>query len=61
MTILAKTIHPYLAPATTYYGPMPNSSVSVWIMGALPRIGYLFIYSSITAAKVDTLVSDLAK
>lgn len=61
MTTLAKTIHPYVAPATTYHGLMPNSSVSVWIMEALPGIGYLFIFSSITAAKVDTLVSDLAK
>ena len=61
MTTLAKTIHPSVAPATTYHGLMPNSSVSVWVMEALPGIGYLFIFSSITAAKVDTLVSDLAK
>ena len=61
MTTLAKAVHRHVAPATTYQGLMPNSTVSVWIMEALPGIGYLFTFSYITLAKMDTVVSDLAK
>jgi hypothetical protein len=61
MTALAKAIHRHVAPATTYQGLMPNSSVSIWMMEALPGNGYLFTFSKITVAKLDTTVVDLAK
>ncbi|KAG8421370.1 hypothetical protein J3459_007468 [Metarhizium acridum] len=58
---IAKSIHPYLTPTTTYHGSMPNSSVTVWVMDALPGIGFLFTVSSITPAKQDITITDLAK
>lgn len=61
MTALAKAVHRHVAPATTYQGLMPNSSVSIWMMETLPGIGYLFIFNSITMAKLDTTVIDLAR
>ena len=61
MTTLAKEVHRHVAPATAYQGLMPNSSVSIWIMEALPGTGYLFTYSSLTVAKMDQIVIDLAK
>lgn len=61
MTTLAKEIHPQLAPTTTYQGLMPNSSVSIWVMEALPGVGYLYTSSSITVAKQDTTVIDMAR
>lgn len=61
MTALAKAVHRHIAPATTYQGLMPNSSVSIWMMETLPGIGYLFIFNSITMAKLDTTVIDLAR
>lgn len=51
MVKLAKAIHHHVVPTTTYQGHMPNSSVNIWVMEALPGIGYLFTYSSITVAK----------
>lgn len=61
MTALAKAVHRHVAPATSYYGLMPDSSMSIWIMEALPGTGYLFTFSSITVAKLDTIVIDMAK
>ena len=61
MATLAKAIHRHIAPATTYQGLMPNTSVSIWIMEALPGIGYLFTYGSVTVAKQDATIIDLAK
>lgn len=61
MTALAKAIHRHVAPATTYHGLMPNTSVSIWVMEALPGVGYLFTFSSTTVAKQDALMIDLAK
>lgn len=61
MTTLAKAIHRHVAPATTYHGLMPNTSVSIWVMEALPGVGYLFTFSSTTVAKQDALTIDLAK
>ena len=61
MTALAKAVHRHVAPATTYQGLMPNSSVSIWMMEVLPGTGYLFIFNSITMAKLDTTVIDLAR
>jgi hypothetical protein len=58
---IAKTIHRHLAPTTTYHGSMPNSSVTVWLMEALPGTGYLFTVSSLTLAKQDAIITDLAK
>lgn len=43
MTALAKAVHRHVAPATTYQGLMPNSSVSIWIMEALPGTGRLYL------------------
>src|ERR1700722_15367985 len=51
MAKLAKKIHGRLAPTTTYYGLMPNSSVTVWVVEILSGIGYLFTVSRITVAK----------
>ncbi len=61
MTALAKAVHRHVAPATTYQGLMPNSSVSIWMMEALPGTGYLFTFSRITVGKLDTTITDLAK
>jgi len=61
MTALAKAVHRQVAPATTYQGLMPNSSESIWIVEALPGTGYLFTFSKMTIAKLDTTVTDLAK
>jgi len=61
MTALAKAVHRHVAPATTYQGLMPKSSVSIWMMEALPGTGYLFTFGRITVAKLDTTVIDLAK
>lgn len=61
MTTLAKAIHRHVAPSTTYHGLMPSSSVSIWVMEALPGVGYLFTYSSTTVAKQDTTVIDFAR
>jgi len=58
---LAKKIHRHLAPTTTYYGLMPNSSVTVWVMETLPGIGYLFTVSRITVDKQDATITDFAK
>jgi len=58
---LAKQVYGHLAPATTYHGLMPNSSVSVWLMEVIAGIGYLFIASTITTAKLDITVTDFAK
>jgi hypothetical protein len=60
-TKLAKQVHGHLAPATVYYGLMPNSSVSVWVMEIIVGVGYLFTASIITIAKLDIMVIDLAK
>lgn len=61
MTTLAKKIHGPIAPATMFLGLMPKSSVGIWIMEALPGVGYLFTYSDTTAAKQHTTVIDLAR
>lgn len=61
MVTLAKAVHRHIAPATTYQGLMPNSSVSIWVMEALPGTGYLFARSRITVAKQDATIIDLAK
>lgn len=61
MTALAKAVHRHVTPATTYQGLMPKSSVSIWMMEALPGTGYLFTIGRITVAKLDTTVIDLAK
>jgi len=60
-TKLAKQVHRHLAPATTYHGLMPDSSVSVWIMEIMAGVGYLVTASTITTAKLDTTVTDFAK
>jgi hypothetical protein len=60
-TKLAKKVHGHLAPATTYHGLMPNSSVSVWVMEIIAGVGYLFTASTITTAKLDITVTDFAK
>ncbi|KIW38196.1 hypothetical protein, variant [Exophiala oligosperma] len=60
-TKLAKQVHGHLAPATTYHGLMPNSSVSVWVMEFIAGVGYLFTASTITTAKLDITVTDFAK
>lgn len=61
VTTLAKEVYKHITPAIIYKGLMPNSSVSVWIIEALPGIRYLFTYSSLTVAKIDQIVIDLAK
>ena len=61
LSTLAKQIHGPLAPATTYHGLLPDSTVTVWIMEALPGTGYASIYSYIDTVKLDAAVSDLAK
>ncbi|KAL9103231.1 MAG: hypothetical protein Q9163_001718 [Psora crenata] len=61
MTALAKAVHRHIAPATTYQGLMPNSSVSIWMMEALPGLGYLFGGSSVTMDKLETTVIDFAR
>jgi len=58
--ILAKNIHSQLAPSTNYHGMMPNSSVSIWVMQALPGIGYLSALGQITDDKQSRTVMDLA-
>jgi hypothetical protein len=60
-TKLAKQVHRHLAPATTYHGLMPDSSVSVWVMEIIAGVGYMFTASTITAAKLDITVIDFAK
>jgi len=60
-TKLAKQVHGDLAPATTYHGLMPNSSVSVWVMELIAGVGYMFTASTITIAKLDITVTDFAK
>ncbi|CZR52122.1 uncharacterized protein PAC_01999 [Phialocephala subalpina] len=60
-TKLVKQVHGHLAPATTYHGLMPNSSVSVWIMEIIAGVGYMFTASTITTAKLDITVADFAK
>ncbi|KAL7919530.1 hypothetical protein ACQKWADRAFT_192465 [Trichoderma austrokoningii] len=60
-TKLAKQVHGHLAPATTYHGLMPDSSVSVWVMEIIAGVGYLFTESTITAAKLHVTVIDFAK
>jgi hypothetical protein len=60
-TKLAKQVHGRLAPATTYHGLMPNSSVSVWVMEIIAGVGYMFTASTITTAKLDITVTDFAK
>ena len=61
MTALGKADHRHLAPANNYLGLMPNSSVSIWTIEALPGTGYLFMFGSITTAKLDITVIDLAR
>lgn len=51
MTTLAKGIQRHIAPATLYQGLMPNRSVSIWIMEALPGVGQLSTVSDTTEAK----------
>ena len=61
MTTLAKETHGSLASTTTYQGTMPNSTVTIWVMEALPGVGYLFTHCNTTAAKRDVTVIDLAR
>ena len=61
MTTLAKETHGCLAPTTTYQGTMPNSTVTIWVMDALPGVGYLSTYCHTTAAKRDVIVVDMAR
>jgi hypothetical protein len=61
MTKLTKQVYYYLTPATTYYGLMSDSSVSVWAIEIITGIGYIFTASTITAAKLDITVIDFAK
>ena len=61
ITTLAKKIHGRTAPDTTYEGLMPDSMVSIWIMEALPGVGFLFTWENTTAAKQDGTVRDLAR
>ncbi len=61
MATLAKKIHPRLAPATTYHGCMPNSSVSIWEMEAMPGIGFLATLEALTTAKQELIIIDFAK
>lgn len=58
---LAKTTHRHLAPTTTYHGFMQKSSVTVWQMEALPGTGYLFTISSLTPAKQEATITDMAR
>ena len=59
-TKLVKQVRGHLAPATIYHGLMLNS-LSVWVMEVIAGIGYLFIASIITIAKLDIIVIDFAK
>ena len=61
MTTLAKQTHGLLAPTTTYEGTMTNSTITVWVMEALPGVGYLCTYTNTTVAKQDVIVIDLAR
>ena len=61
MSTLAKAIHRHIAPDTAYYGLMPNSSVSIWVMETLLGVGYLVTYYSTTLAKQDRIMVDMAK
>ena len=60
-TTLAKDTYGHLGPTTTYEGTMPNSTVTIWIMDALPGVGYLSTYRYTTAAKQDVTVIDMAR
>lgn len=57
----AKKIHGSLAPATTYHGLMDKSSVTVWLMEALPGTGYLFTVGSLTPAKQEATMTGMAR
>ena len=61
MTTLAKETHGPLAPTTTYQSTMPNSTVTIWVMEALPGVGYLSTYFHTTAPKRDVIVIDMAR
>lgn len=61
MRALAKEFNRHIAPAITCEDLMPNSSASIWIMEALPSVGYLFTFSSTTVAKQDTTLIDMAR
>ncbi len=61
MSKLAKEVHGHLAPATIYRGCMPNSSLTIWEMEALPGKGHPYSIESLTPAKQDATVVGLAK
>ena len=61
MTTLARQTHGRLAPTTTYEGTMTNSTITVWVMEALPGVGYLCTDTYTTVAKQDVIVIDLAR
>lgn len=60
-TELAKFTHPHLAPKTTYHGLMTSSSVTVWIMEALPGRGYLYSLNKLSQDQLELTVSGMAR
>lgn len=60
--LLAKEVHPVLAPQTTCLGLLPTDpSVCIWHMECLPGDPYLFHCQTLSAQQVSTAISDLAR
>lgn len=58
---LAKQVHGNIAPATTYQRVMSKTSLKIWLIEALPAVGYLSTICYTTVGKQDTIVIDMAR